>query len=84
MVSGHERRRPADLAEVGEALRLPIVAARSLWTGEARGRPSSLSAPPRRAACAARSTLFRRLLDGPFPTSTAEREAALELTEVSA
>jgi hypothetical protein len=26
VVSGHERRRPADLGEVGEALRLPVLA----------------------------------------------------------
>jgi Flp pilus assembly CpaE family ATPase len=84
VVSCHERRRPADLAEVGEALRLPIVGTVPL---DRRGARKALIAQ-RPAATRRLSRAFdalsraarRTLLDAP-----AEREAAApELSEVSA
>ncbi len=83
VVSCHERRRPADLAEVGEALRLPIVGTVPV---DRRGA--------RKALIAQRPAATRRLVRAfdalsktarpTLPDARAEREAALELTEVSA
>lgn len=84
VVSGHERRRPADLAEVGEALRLPIVGA---VPADRRGARKALIAQQpvgtRRLTRAfdAISTAARHTL----PDAPGESEAvAPELTEVSA
>jgi Flp pilus assembly CpaE family ATPase len=83
VVSWHERRRPADLAEVGEALRLPIVGTVPV---DRRGARKALiaqrPAATRRLTRAfdALSKAARRTLPG-VPV---EREVALELTEVSA
>ena len=83
VVSWHERRRPADLAEVGEALRLAIVGTVPL---DRRGARKALiaqrPAATRRLVRAfdALSKATRRTL----PDARAERDAALELTEVSA
>ena len=65
VVSGHERRRPADLAEVGEALRLPVLAAvpldrrapqgaRVSEPGRARGDSGGRSTPCRQRSAGAR------------------------------
>ena len=84
VVSWHERRRPADLAEVGEALRLPIVGA---VPADRRGARKALIAQLPVAthrlvrAFDAISKAARRTL----PDAPAEREAAApELAEVSA
>ena len=83
VVSWHERRRPADLAEVGEALRLPIVGTIPLdRRGARKALIAQLPVATRRLLRAfdALSRAARRTL----PDAPAEREAALELTEVSA
>ena len=83
VVSCHERRRPADLAEVGEALRLPIVGTIPLdRRGARKALIAQLPVATRRLLRAfdTRSRAARRTL----PDAPAEREAALELTEVSA
>jgi Flp pilus assembly CpaE family ATPase len=83
VVSCHERRRPADLAEVGEALRLPIVGTIPLdRRGARKALIAQLPVATRRhlRAFDALSRAARRTL----PDAPAEREAALELTEVSA
>jgi Flp pilus assembly CpaE family ATPase len=83
VVSWHERRRPADLAEVGEALRLPIVGTVPV---DRRGARKALIAQ-RPAATRRLSRAFDALSKAArraIPDVPAEREAALELTEVSA
>jgi Flp pilus assembly CpaE family ATPase len=83
VVSWHERRRPADLAEVGEALRLPIVGTVPVdRRGARRALIAQRPAATRRLSRAfdALSRAARRAI----PDAPAEREAALELTEVSA
>ncbi|MGH2595183.1 MAG: AAA family ATPase [Actinomycetota bacterium] len=84
VVSCHERRRPADLAEVGEALRLPIVGAIPL---DRRGARKALIAQHTTAtrrltrAFDALSKAARRTL----PCAPAESDAVTpELAEVSA
>jgi Flp pilus assembly CpaE family ATPase len=83
VVSWHERRRPADLAEVGEALRLPILGTVPM---DRRGARKALIAQ-RPAATRRLSRAFDALSKAArrtLPDAPAEREAALELTEVSA
>lgn len=83
VVSCHERRRPADLAEVGEALRLPIVGTVPV---DRRGARKALIAQ-RPAATRRLSRAFDALSKAArrtLPDAPAERETALELTEVSA
>jgi Flp pilus assembly CpaE family ATPase len=83
VVSWHERRRPADLAEVGEALRLPVVGTVPVdRRGARKALIAQLPVATRRLVHAfdALSKTARRAI----PDAPAEREAALELTEVSA
>jgi Flp pilus assembly CpaE family ATPase len=83
VVSWHERRRPADLAEVGEALRLPIVGTVPV---DRRGARKALIAQ-RPAATRRLSRAFdalSRAARRAIPDASAKGEAALELTEVSA
>jgi Flp pilus assembly CpaE family ATPase len=84
VVSGHERRRPADLAEVGEALRLPIVGTvpvdrRGAWKALIAQQPVGTRRLTR--AFDAISKAARQTL----PDALGEREAvAPELREVGA
>jgi Flp pilus assembly CpaE family ATPase len=83
VVSWHERRRPADLAEVGEALRLPILGTVPM---DRRGARKALIAQ-RPAATRRLSRAFDALSKAArrtLPGVPAGREAALELMEVSA
>jgi MinD-like ATPase involved in chromosome partitioning or flagellar assembly len=83
VVSCHERRRPADLAEVGEALRLPILGTVHVdRRGARKALIAQLPVATRRLVRSfdALSRAARRAL----PDAAVEREAALELTEVSA
>jgi Flp pilus assembly CpaE family ATPase len=83
VVSWHERRRPADLAEVGEALRLPILGTVPM---DRRGARKALIAQ-RPAATRRLSRAFDALSKSArrtLPGVPAGREAALELMEVSA
>jgi Flp pilus assembly CpaE family ATPase len=83
VVSWHERRRPADLAEVGEALRVPILGTVPM---DRRGARKALIA--QRPAATRRLTrafdAISKAARRTLPGVPVEREVALELTEVSA
>jgi Flp pilus assembly CpaE family ATPase len=85
VICGHERRRPADLAEVGEALRLPVLGPVPL---DRRGVRKALSAQRPAAtrrlvyAFGALSKAAGRALDAQLPHE--QRAPEPELSEVSA
>lgn len=85
VVCAHERRRPADLAEVGEALRLPVLGAVPLdRRGARRALVAQRSAATRRLVRAfdSLSKGARRAVDGHVPDE--QRAPESELTEVGA
>ena len=83
VVSCHERRRPADLAEVGEALRLSIIG--TVPVDRRGARKALIAQRPAATRCLSRAfDALSRAARRAIPAAPAEREAALELTEVSA